>query len=38
MTWLRRMRLGGHVTCMGKKRNAYGDFVEKSERKKPVTG
>jgi hypothetical protein len=32
----RRMRLAGHVACMGKMRNAYKISVGKAERKRPL--
>jgi hypothetical protein len=33
---LGRMRLVGHVACMGEMRNAYNIFVGKPERKGPL--
>jgi hypothetical protein len=30
------MRWEGHVACVGEKRNAYGDFMEKPEGNRPL--
>jgi hypothetical protein len=35
-TIIRRMKLAGHVTCMGEMRNAYKIFVWENEGKRPL--